>query len=69
MPNHAEWRAELGSEYHEQFRYAIVLAAEKLIDEVGIAGLGIGALPERLDCTRQNLYRYFASKRRCDQKG
>ena len=62
MPEMPDWRAEPGTDHYEAIRHDVIVSAEKLINEVGIAGLRMGPLAERIGCTRQNLYRYFPSK-------
>lgn len=58
-----DWRADpTGSTFDESQR-AILDAAEDAIDESGLDGLRISNVAERAGCTRQNVHRYFRTKR------
>ncbi|MXW58383.1 MAG: TetR/AcrR family transcriptional regulator [Acidimicrobiia bacterium] len=57
------WRANPASESYDSFRTRIVAAAERAINEHGIAGMRISHVASIAGCTRQNIHRYYATKK------
>lgn len=62
-PDTAAWRANPDSETYRSFRARIVAAAERAINEHGIAGMRISHVAAIAGCTRQNIHRYYATKK------
>ena len=57
------WRADPTSDSYEAVRHGILQAAEHVVNDRGIAGLRIAQVAEEVGCTRQNVHRYFPTKR------
>ncbi|QUR68357.1 TetR/AcrR family transcriptional regulator [Mycobacterium spongiae] len=62
-PESKPWRADPQAANYDQARTDILRAAERVMNQVGIAGLRIGQVAAEADCTRQNVHRYFATRR------
>jgi len=62
-PPPGPWRADPDAANYTRARNDILRAAERVMNRVGIAGLRIGQVAHEADCTRQNVHRYFATRR------
>jgi AcrR family transcriptional regulator len=58
-----DWRADPAGSTFDESRSAILDAAEHVINESGLDGFRITQVAERAGCTRQNVHRYFPTKR------
>ncbi|MGB0971363.1 MAG: TetR/AcrR family transcriptional regulator [Mycobacterium sp.] len=57
------WRADPDTANYVGAKNDILRAAEQVMNRVGITGLRIGQVAEEAECTRQNVHRYFATRR------
>lgn len=62
-PQPRPWRAQPDAANYDRARNDILRAAERVVNRVGIADLRIGQVAQEADCTRQNVHRYFATRR------
>ena len=58
-----DWRADPAGSTFDETRSAILDAAEHVINESGLDGFRIAQVAARAGCTRQNVHRYFPTKR------
>ncbi len=57
------WRADPDTANYVRAKNDILRAAERVMNRVGITGLRIGQVADEAECTRQNVHRYFATRR------
>jgi AcrR family transcriptional regulator len=58
-----DWRADPSGSTFDERRSTILDAAADAINESGLDGFRISGVAERAGCTRQNVHRYFPTKR------
>jgi AcrR family transcriptional regulator len=58
----ASWRAEPGTEVYDQMRDRIVDAAQRHLEQHGLARVRIEEIATEAGCSRATVYRYFSDK-------
>jgi len=58
----ASWERARGEEQKRERREAILDAARRLLDDVGLDGVGLNAIGRKVGLSKSNLYRYFEGR-------